>query len=323
MSQDAADYSSPAQTPPNENIVRVAQSDPGGGLNTKQALPAATVIDARPAAIINGGQVNWGELRPLLNEAAGAEVLQEVILGRALQQRIADAGVNVSENDIENERRVLLESLHDDPAVARRLLDELRRRQGLGQQRFRNLLKHNAMLRALVQNRVSVTDEQIRRMHEIMYGPRRQARIITSLNLTEIESARDRIAQGEFFSDVAVDVSTDASAARGGLLEPISRSDPVYPEVLRRELWGLGTNELSNPILLDNQYVLLRFEREYPGDDVPLNEAYNDVNRAVRLSQERVLMDQLARRLIDDISVTVFDPALRESWAQAEATNLR
>ncbi|MEE9130101.1 MAG: hypothetical protein V3T84_08790, partial [Phycisphaerales bacterium] len=42
----------------------------------------STVVDARPAALVNGRVVQWGELRPLLNEAAGAVVLQEVILDR-------------------------------------------------------------------------------------------------------------------------------------------------------------------------------------------------------------------------------------------------
>ena len=38
------------------------------------------------------------------------------------------------------------------------------------------------------------------------------------------------------------------------------------------------------------------------------------LTRAVRLSQERVLMDQLARTMLDDASVTIFDEELNDSW---------
>ena len=51
----------------------------------------ATYIDARPAALIQGRMVEWGELRPLLNEVAGATVLQEVMLERVLKSALADA----------------------------------------------------------------------------------------------------------------------------------------------------------------------------------------------------------------------------------------
>ncbi|MCZ6542944.1 MAG: hypothetical protein O6768_04705, partial [Planctomycetota bacterium] len=52
----------------------------GNSAAPAEARISSTVIDARPAAMVNGMVVEWGELRPLLNEAAGAEVLQEIIL---------------------------------------------------------------------------------------------------------------------------------------------------------------------------------------------------------------------------------------------------
>ena len=61
-----------------------AMSWPGTGVAVSTQLPAqdpiiSTVIDARPAAVVNGRIVGWGELRPLLSEAAGAEESLELI----------------------------------------------------------------------------------------------------------------------------------------------------------------------------------------------------------------------------------------------------
>ncbi|MHC4447387.1 MAG: hypothetical protein ACYSXF_06360, partial [Planctomycetota bacterium] len=98
--------------------------------------PVSTVIDARPAALFNGRPISWGELRPILNEAAGAVALEEVILDHLLEDAMTRAGLSIEPDDIAAERRRLLETLHPDPDISIRLLDELRRRQGLGTTRF-------------------------------------------------------------------------------------------------------------------------------------------------------------------------------------------
>ncbi|MHC4102505.1 MAG: hypothetical protein ACYSW1_16675, partial [Planctomycetota bacterium] len=56
-------------------------------------VPPSTMVDARPAALVEGRIVDWGGLQPLLNEAAGADVLAEVILDRMLEAELDDAGI--------------------------------------------------------------------------------------------------------------------------------------------------------------------------------------------------------------------------------------
>src|SRR5688572_3932676 len=59
-----------------------------------------TFVDARPAALMDGKPVLWGELRPLLNDLAGAEALQEVLLDRRLDQELKNAGIIIGEDAI-------------------------------------------------------------------------------------------------------------------------------------------------------------------------------------------------------------------------------
>lgn len=296
-------------SPPTSSTVILPPRD-----ESQPSEPASTLIDARPAAIVNGRTVNWGHLRPILTDAAGAEALQELILDRALGAMIRDAGLTISEDDLVRERSLMLETLNADGNVAIRLLDELRNRQGLGTYRFNALLRRNAAMRKLVAPRVTVTEEAVQQLHDVIHGPRRQARLITVPSLPQARSAIERIEAGEAFIDVAIDLSTDSSAARGGLLEPIAAADPSYPEALRTALWDLAAGEISRPILLGDQYAVLQLEDELPGEDVPLDNVRPELERRVRLNQERQRMDQLARTILADTNMTIFDEALRESW---------
>jgi len=276
----------------------------------------STVIDARPAALVNGRVVQWGELRPLLNEAAGAMVLQEVMLDRIAAETLVRRGLQITNQDVDAERQLFLETLDPDPDLAERLADEVRARQGLGPQRFQRLMRRNAMLRAIIRGDVRLNEATIQRMFELVYGPKRQARLMVLPGLAEAQAAIERLTRGEAFADVAVEVSTDSSAARGGLLEPVSRADLSYPEALRQALWSLGSGDISSPVLLDTGYAILLFVRGIPGQNVDPAQVRSEVERLARLHHERLLMDQLARQMLFQASVTIFDDALQDNWTR-------
>jgi foldase protein PrsA len=281
--------------------------------------PASTFVDARPAALVNGRSILWGELRPILSEAAGAQALQEIILDRRLAELIGERGIIITEDDETAEQRRLLNTLSDDPNTAVRLLDELRDRRNLGPHRYRALLRRNAMLRALVRDRVEITSAAVAGMYDALHGPKRQARLITVGDLAAAQAAIGRISHGEFFGDVAVELSTDSSAPRGGLLEPVSRSDPSYPATLREAIWSLpDVGAVSNPILLDKGYAIVQLVREVEGDGTPLEEVRDELERLVRLNQERLLTDRLARTILADASVTIFDDSLQSAWKRRQ-----
>lgn len=293
---------------------------PGGAVSND--LMVTTFIDARPAALVNGKVVQWSELRPLLSEARGATILREVILDRMLTDELGRAGITIRPDDVDRERELFYATLNPDPDVALRLARELRARQGLGPRRLHRLLQRNAGLRALVADDVVVSEEAVLRTYRILHGPTRRARLIVVPTLAAAQEAFHRITGGEFFGDVAVEVSTDASAARGGLLSPISRDDPTYPEVMRDALSALEPGELSSPIFLSRQYALLMLVEVRDGDGTELADERSRIEQQVRLSQERLLMDMEARRLLSQASVTIIDAALKDAWdAMARQAN--
>lgn len=274
----------------------------------------ATLVDARPPALIQGRVVEWTELRPLLNEAAGAEILREVVLDRMLGPALHEAGIVITADDIDAERGLFYSTLSGDPDVAVRLARELRARQGIGTNRFERLLRRNASLRALVRDEVEVTEEQTRQWYETLYGPKRRVRLLTTATLPEAQTAVRRVRTGEFFGDVAVEISTDSSAARGGLLEPFSQDDPSYPEALREAVWSMSVGEVSPPILIGGSFAVVMLVGEVEREEVEYAEVRPQLEREVRLTQERLLMDQAARQLFSEATITIFDDPLKESW---------
>lgn len=309
-----------AGAPANKPII-ITPIDGNGQKNSGAGgEPVATFVDARPAAMIDGKSVTWGDLRPILGDLAGAEALREYILDRKLARALDEAKITISDDDVAAERKTLLESLNDDPNTAIRLLDELRSKQNLGKKRFDGLLRRNAGLRALVRKdgAVNITDDALRSMHDMLHGPKRQARIMLLSDLSRAQAAINLVNTGVSFADAAVEMSTDSSAARGGLLEPISQSDPNYPEALRQTLFTLNTGEMSGPVLLGDKYAVVFMVKRTAADGVTLQDARPALERIVRINQERVLMDQLARRLTLDTAVTVFDEELNDSWQRAK-----
>ncbi len=304
-----------SSAPPPVDSSRVALNAGGTPTDVTVEPVISTVVDARPAALVDGRAVTFGDLRSSLTELAGVQALREFVLDRALAEEVRAAGMVISSDAIESERRRLLETLSDDQETALRLLDELRARQGLGPERFRAMLTRNASLRALVGPRTAISGQAVRDMYEIRHGDRREARIIVAPTLSDARRARDEIvAGGAAFTEVASRRSTDISAARGGLLEPISLRDPTYPQAMRDALYRLNEGEISAPVLVDDGYMLLQYVRPAPGDGADFESVRPGLERLVRLKEEAIRMDLLAARLLRGRQIDPIDPSLRAMW---------
>ena len=288
----------------------LAQASPQQPGAPRSADGAAGIV-----AVWQQQTVTWDRIRPVLAELAGSEALAEVLLDEMLAERARARGIAPDEAALEHEERTLLEFLDEDSSRARRLMDDVRVRQGLGPVRWRALLWRNAVLRALVAPDVQVAESQVVAAHDAAHGPRRRARVIAVPDLRGAQAVNERLAKGEPFDALAVELSTDASAARGGLVQATSRLDPKVPSGMREALWALEKpGDVSPPVMVGTGYLLIRLEREDPGDGVTLEAGRDRAVRAVRLAQERARMDQLALDMLRPVKPTVFDDSLADSW---------
>ena len=282
---------------------------------TAPAAPAAPApATARPPATWKGDVIEWTELQPVLSERAGAVCLEEVLLDRQLAKLLNERRLKLDDAAVAAEERELLSGLSDDSARAERLLADLRAVQGLGDRRWKALLRRNATTRLLVQDQVKITPEAVDAALDAAHGPKRRCRVISLPDLKACADAKRRLDAGEPFSEVAASMSNDRSAERGGLVNPVSRLDPTWPSAFRQTLWALQPGGVSAPAMLDQRYVIVRLESEVPAD-APQPGDRAAAERDVRRGQERVQMEALVSGLRQSQrDVVIFDESLRDAW---------
>jgi len=272
------------------------------------------VAERTLVAIVDGRRaIEPGALAASLVEIAGQTALREEVVDTRLARRLEAAGISIDAARIEREERLLLETLSDDSSRAVELLGEIRARQGLGPVRFAALLRRNAALRALVENEVAIDDAGLANMFDMLHGPKRVARIAVLASLGDAQRfAADAAADGGGagrFAELAVERSLDESAARGGLLAPLARRDPSYPESLRAAIYATEVGAVSPPVLDGARFYVVLVTDAKPADGTTPADARARCERMLRLSRERLLMDALARELASLEGVTVFDRA--------------
>jgi parvulin-like peptidyl-prolyl isomerase len=262
----------------------------------------------RIVALVNGQPLTWEALRRPLAERAGDEILREVVLDHLLRRRLRELGITMQPADLEREESRLLEQIADDPGSAEQLLEAIRERRGLGETRYQALLWRNAALRRLVQPEGSpISEAALRSVYEQTYGDLYELRLLTTATLAEARQARRRLEAGEPFAEVAATMSTDVSRHRGGLLDPLSLADPTYPQVIRDAARELAVGSVSVPLALEDGYAMVRLERIVEREQPDLAAVREDLAEEVRLRQERLLMDEFARSLLEEARITVFE----------------
>lgn len=283
--------------------------------STERVAPDTPVAYWKPDGDDGRGRPIGRELlEGTLMESAGPRALREVLVDAVLQERLGEFSLSVTDEDMLAERQVLLKALDEDENRALRLLETIRRREGLGPLRFSALLRRNAGLRKLVENDVRPNEQAIRAAWDVRHGPRRTARVFVATTLDACSEVIRRVGAGEDFGALAAQQSTDASASAGGLIEPIARLDPSWPTSFRETLWTTPLSVVSAPVLVDANYVVILPLEETPGDGTPLDRVREECERRVRLAQERLLMDSMARDLLDSLEVEIIDSDLDRAW---------
>src|SRR5262249_2189006 len=245
-----------SQPAPVERSVTRGLDETDGYLSKGDANRVERKVETRPAAIVGGKAVAWEELREPLAEASGGAVLEELVLQRALEAECAAKGITVSAADLARESDLLFEALRAEGASPEaesggRMVERVRVARGLGDVRYAGLMKRTAMMRALVRDQVVINDDSVRQLYRLRYGEKYRVRLIVVPTMGDAGGAMERVNAGESFAVVAAEMSTDASAGRGGVIDPISPADESYPIVIRRAASETAPGTVSTPLVLD------------------------------------------------------------------------
>jgi len=296
-------------------LVAIAAVSMSVGCASEPAAPTAPAAApaSAPVAVIDGRVLDWRAFGPLVAEASGGPVLEEVVLEWRCETECAKAGIAVGMDLVLAEERRVLESLDQDPERAMRLLQSLKARQGLGPLRWQALLRRNAMLRALVSKDIVLDEAVIEQARDSLVGPRRDARLIVVADLVAAERVRTALRDGASFPELAARESLDTSAPRGGLVTGVTRRDAGYPSSFREALFTLAPNAISDPLLVEDRFMIVQMLAESTPPALDPAELDRRARERARIAQERVAMERLADRLLRTTSLSVFDEAAKSS----------
>ena len=282
------------------------------------AMPPTTPVAQRPLAAIGREPITLLGMQERLMEVAGGDVLRELRLEAAIGQKLDSLDIEITQEAIDAEERMLLLELDDDLDTATQLLNAVRATQGLGTLRYRNLLWRNAALRALVQEDVAVDAKAVELLWRITHGPKVRTRIIIVNSFSRAAAILQQLQAGDEFTRVAVDWSVDSSRDRGGLLDPFSMDDLSYPLALRKAFEDLEPGQHTNAVLLGDRYLVGQLEERIPADGINYESMESRLHEQTRISQERMLMQEEAYRLRNQPEIRIFDGTLETSFEDTE-----
>lgn len=287
----------------------------------RSQTPLAVNRPSDRAVVLDGSAIPWSSLRPALAETAGAIVLEELALDRALEREAARRGLTIGEAEVRAEEDALLDELNEAGARDDRMpvLDRIRRARGLGPVRYESLLRRNAALRAMVRAEAAPTAEELELSRRLSFGPTLRVRLFVTASESAAERVRTEVLAASpeqrtwAFAERAAAGSAHPTAPRGGLIERFHPEDPAYPALLGGTAGAMSQGEVSGVLATPSGFVVVLVEGANPAR--AMNDAdLSRMQRRVRQRKERLAMERLAQTIIARADLSPIDPSLAWSW---------
>lgn len=321
----------PAPEPPVSAVVS------GSGVPTgTTTLPAAGSEDNpaadEPVAMVNGRPIPRRQFIRMLIENKGLQLLEQMVLLAAVEQRAAELGLTVTSDDVaaahEDALRRIAQPIGGEGApldrgMAERLLYEFLIAKNISRDQWDLRMRQQAHLRKIAEAEVaamSINEPMLREEYALVYGERVQVRHIQVSSPAAAERARAALQARGDFAAVAREMSENQiTAASGGLLPPFTRNDDDVPPLIRETAFKMKPGEISPAVQQDNWYHILKLERRFPASDVAFENVDRDtlkahlIERLVRQRQE-TLEAELFRAARVEIRDEVLDKQFREKY---------
>lgn len=297
-----------------ESSARHAQPNP------QAASASSSNSQLKIMATVNGDDVSRNDLANECLKRYGEEVLGSLIHKHLIRQECERRGISVTRTEVNAEIKQMADrfSLPVD-----HWLKMLSQERGISPERYGNdIIWRILALRKLAGEQLEVTQEELVEHYERQYGEAVKARMIVCDDRRTAESVRAAaVANPEQFGKLAREQSIDGpSASLDGMIQPIRKH--TGPPEMEAAAFQMQDGEISLPIAVGNQYVILKREGIQPALRVAFEQVKMGMVEAIRDRKMQRVASDVFRQLQDRAVVkNVFnDPALSQQMPGVAAT---
>ncbi len=260
----------------------------------------------KPVGRVNGQSISYEELARECIERHGVEVLKNVINRMMIQQACSQAGLTVSDAEVEQEIVVISKKFGLPVAQWETMLHAER---GLTPLQYRrDVIWPMLALKKLAGEEVKITRAMMEEAYADNYGPRAKVRMMVLANTRHAQEIWDKVkAAPDEFEDYARDYSIEPnSKALGGTVPPVRRYSGAHEEI-RKAAFRMKDEEPGEisgiiQVALD-QYAILKFE----GMTEPVAHDPKDVqgtlHEELRERQVQVMVGNMFKKIEDSARI--------------------
>jgi foldase protein PrsA len=293
-------------------------------------------------------------LQPMI-EAHGLSFLLHVVQLDLARQAAAAQGVKVTPDDFKEERKLTFKRMFEESDAAIRdkireakeasdnatvqkleaelnvdkegLLDQylqqqyVQSKQYVSRTEFELVLQTNAYLRKIAEAspelKNALTDDMLRKQFAAQFGEKIVVRHIQANNLGVLQEAKNRLAKGENFGDVAREMSTNKNTAElGGAVPAFTMNAPNVPAKFKEVAFALKNGEVSDPVEAENAFHLIKVENRISPKVVKFEDVKDsiraDLYDKVLQAAVKQLRDKLSQQLLNNLRIE--NPTLKAQF---------
>ncbi|MFC4600600.1 peptidyl-prolyl cis-trans isomerase [Cohnella hongkongensis] len=262
-------------------------------------------------ATVGQSTITRQQLLERLLASYGSQTLRSMMLAKAVSEEAAAAGIEVTDEELEQEIRSISQGYEDEAEFYRSMEEQL----GMSREDVREDARYRLLLEKLTTYRVQVSPEEVERYleeHWAEYQPLRKYRLSKIVVQTE-ELGRglmEKLGQGDDFAELARTYSIDEfTSDQGGEAGWIESNDPFEAASVLEQASRMGIGDVAGPLPTDQGFAIIRLEgvseeKIRSDEDIRL-----EARRQVALSKS-VPAGEMERALLEKHRAVVLDRSL-------------
>ncbi len=249
------------------------------------SIPAFAQDGGQVLATVNGEPITADTFQDELIMRWGDVALGALIQERAVQQAAAEAGVSVTDEEVNQRFENFQQNIDLQARGTGRSFSLWLAEKKMTQYAFRQWIRNEMLIEKMVEGDVTVTDEEVRQVWEASQEDLRQPERMRISHICvktkeEADKIRSEILEGKPFAEAAQEYSIDPyTKDNGGEFGVISPGDNPFQQAA----FELGAdNEMTEPVQTEMGWHIIRRDEYMPASVPEFDEVKDDIRERIR-----------------------------------------